>query len=80
MKDPDNAIVLSRNNRDKITDGVQCGCYFCIEVYDGAEIEEWADGGQTALCPKCGIDSVIPNETDKEYLTAACEHWFTGVE
>lgn len=38
------------------------GCYYCAEVYVLAEhpIQEWVDGKQTALCPVCGIDAVIP--------------------
>lgn len=38
--------------------------------------------GQTALCPHCGIDSVIPDRTygfrlTKELLKALCERWFS---
>jgi hypothetical protein len=33
---------------------------FSVTVFDVREIEEWIDGGQTALCPHCGIDSVLP--------------------
>lgn len=42
-----------------------CGCFFCERVYKPSEIVEWTDRrsddgpGQTALCPYCGIDSVI---------------------
>ncbi len=38
------------------------GCYYCREIYLVADkpINEWVDGEQTALCPVCGIDSVIP--------------------
>ena len=38
------------------------GCYYCGQVYKLAEhpIQECVDGGQTALCPVCGIDAVIP--------------------
>lgn len=45
------------------------GCYYCAEVYAVAEhpIEEWVDGEQTALCPVCGIDSVIPQLSSLEF-------------
>jgi hypothetical protein len=38
------------------------GCYYCGEVYELAQhpIVEWVDGEQTALCPICNIDAVIP--------------------
>lgn len=78
MKDPDYAIALSINNRGKIKNNTPCGCYFCATVFEGSEITEWVNAGQTALCPHCDIDSVIPNETDVDYLKASFERWFTG--
>ncbi len=55
------------------------GCYYCGRIYSVAmhPVEEWVDGGFTALCPKCGIDAVIPriykaqfSELDMEMLAA----------
>ena len=39
-----------------------CGCYYCENMYNPKEIEEWINDkeGATAICPKCGIDSVVP--------------------
>lgn len=39
--------------------------------------------GQTALCPHCGIDAVIPDRTfgfrvTRVLLVAMCERWFTA--
>jgi len=36
-----------------------CGCYYCCQTLEYSEIQEWIDHKQTALCPYCGIDSVI---------------------
>jgi hypothetical protein len=41
-----------------------CGCYCCVQVYSPELIAEWEDEEQTAICPKCGIDSVIPFDKD----------------
>jgi len=44
-----------------------CGCFYCLERFTPNEIEEWIDdeNGEkalaTALCPKCGMDSVLGN-------------------
>lgn len=46
--------------RHLITAETLCGCYYCQRVFFGKEIKEWCDGEQTPLCPKCGIDSVVP--------------------
>jgi hypothetical protein len=49
------------------------------------EIAEWvdddADGeGQTALCPKCGIDAVLPGNAGfdlaPDFLAKMKAHWF----
>ncbi len=41
-----------------------CGCFYCLAIFPSSSIEEWTDDdasgiGTTALCPKCGIDSVL---------------------
>jgi hypothetical protein len=65
-----------------------CGCFHCKNTFPPSEIENWLeeskDGlpgpGQTAMCPKCGIDAVLP-ESDKyqitiELLEAMNKHFF----
>ena len=79
MIDIEEAPSLSFNNRGKITNKTICGCYFCLDVFEGNDIEEWVNGGETALCPTCGIDSVLPNESDVGDLASAFERWFTEV-
>lgn len=50
----------SFKNRKKIAKrGHLCGCFSCLEMFDSADIEEWTDGGQTAICPECDIDAVL---------------------
>lgn len=50
---------LSIYNRENITDKTECFCFYCLESYPGKEIDGWTDNGQTAICPRCDIDSVI---------------------
>jgi hypothetical protein len=52
------------NHRDELIAGAKCGCFYCCAIFDVSEIADWVDEddrgiGQTALCPRCGIDSVI---------------------
>ncbi len=63
-------------NIEAVNNSEKCGCYHCISVFESSEITEWCDGEKTALCPSCGIDSVIPNETDINVLTTIWKHWF----
>ena len=35
------------------------GCYDCLFEGVPADIRYWTDGGQTPLCPQCGLDFVL---------------------
>ena len=73
---------FSDNNRAKLADGMY-GCFHCqaIILADQCPPVEWIDNGQTALCPSCGIDSVIsakdvPQIEDPEFLRRMHVAWF----
>jgi len=60
-----------------------CGCFYCLQTFLPSEIVEWFEEniefGETAVCPKCGIDSVLSSEfpiTDKYFLNEMNKHWF----
>ena len=70
----------SSMHRDSLEKDYVCGCFFCIEIFNPKEITEWIDNGQTAMCPKCGIDSIIGESSGypikKEFLKEMNEYWF----
>ena len=70
----------SSNHRDELLASDMCGCFYCLEIYNPNQIEDWVDDGQCALCAKCGIDSVIGSKSSfpisKEFLKAMHEYWF----
>lgn len=62
-----------------------CGCFYCFHVFEPREILDWVDEenvrGATALCPKCGIDSVIGSYSgypvsDLAFLKAINAYYF----
>ena len=75
---------FSSDHRREIEASEQVGCFYCSSVYDPKAIEEWVDeaedgNGTTALCAKCGIDSVLPGtkvELSPEVLADMREFWF----
>ena len=67
---------LSMLNRDRVRAAASCGCFHCQSIFASNEIRQWIDNGQTALCPRCGIDSVLPGVTDRETLAALRHHRF----
>lgn len=54
----------SIRHRAEIEASTVCGCFYCKEMFAPNDIQDWTDTSnpiaeQTALCPRCGIDSVI---------------------
>jgi len=57
-----------------------CGCFHCLALFEPSTIRNWIDDGQTALCPHCGMDSVVGAESGfdvrGEFLSAMQGRWF----
>lgn len=70
----------SSRHRKEVLDSKECGCFYCGAIFSSSEIMDWVDGGQTALCPKCGIDSVIGSHSGfpvtKDFLNQMNRYWF----
>jgi hypothetical protein len=81
---------FSGRHRDLLARSERAGCFYCRRTFDPREINEWIDGpqvasdetsdGVTALCPRCGIDAVLPSAmpvplTD-ELLAQMHSRWF----
>ena len=76
----------SFKNFDAIKQSKKCGCCYCEKIFDATEVDEWiteGDGQKTALCPYCGIDSVVQDfnvNITPELLAKMNEEWFGGSE
>jgi hypothetical protein len=84
----------SSGHRDSVERSVQCGCFYCLATFPPSEIADWIDPdpadpdrneepGKTALCPHCGIDSVLPDNVpgtplSAEMLGAMKGYWFSS--
>jgi len=80
-----NYLELAHNSssphKTEITATDLCGCFYCKQTFLPNEIEEWIEEniGETAICPKCGIDSVLSSKfpiTDKLFLNKMNKYWF----
>ena len=86
MKDIDLAYAHEQcnGNRKKLTKASVCGCFYCLRIYDPKEIVWESDEDNTAMCPYCGIDSVLPESANlpvtKALLKKMREFWFTESE
>ncbi len=66
-------------HRKSILENEFCGCFYCKKVYKSIEIKEWTDDEETAICPKCGIDSVLSSQLPidkREFLAAMNNYYF----
>lgn len=69
------------NNRKAIERDTRCGCYKCQSTFLPAEISRWLPDAsdETALCPVCGSDAVLPKSAgfplDTDFLTAMNDFW-----
>jgi hypothetical protein len=73
----------SFNNWDAIHEAEYGSCYYCLKVSPSNEIKEWSDerdGGKTALCPHCRIDSLLPGQFDKQTLQDLNKMYFSLTE
>ena len=72
----------SANHRAEVLASDVAGCFYCCKTFSPAKIDEWVDEGGCALCPNCGIDSVIGSASgypvqDGSFLKAMNEFWFS---
>jgi hypothetical protein len=77
---------------EEMARSAQAGCFYCCAVFSPSEISDWLDEAagdlsgavaseSTALCPRCGIDSVIGDAsgfpvTDPQFLKDMNRFWF----
>lgn len=92
MSEPPDIVEAHRlcsQHREAVLGAARCGCFYCCAVFAPAEIEFWVDPptgdddddlerGTTALCPRCGIDSVLPlgPGMDVAFLEHMKAYWF----
>jgi hypothetical protein len=71
----------SSSHRQEILSSNLCGCFYCRQTYPPSEILEWINdiNGETAICPKCGIDAVLSSKypiEDNRFLDEMNKYWF----
>lgn len=62
-------IKLAFKNKELIKKSNKCGCYYCKSILEPNKVEylEETDGYYTAVCPKCGIDSVLDDKSVENF-------------
>lgn len=67
-------------NKESVLSSKECGCFYCSRTFNPNEIVEWVrDHKPTAICPYCGIDSVIGDNSvsiTKDLLKEMYDYFF----
>lgn len=77
------AHEVSFRSRERLQASRWVGCFYCVTIYSPKSIRKWADEEQTAICPVCGIDSVLPlteEQFNSDFLEQMHHHWFALTE
>lgn len=69
------------DNKEDLQKDTRCGCFYCLKVFSPSEIMNYiADTKGTAICPYCGVDSVIGEHSGFpitiEFLSKMKDYWF----
>ena len=90
LADQESLHRLCTANRETLARASRAGCFYCCKIFAPSDVVDWVDGpqvetgslddGVTALCPHCGIDSVIPEVAGVAFSTELMQemraHWF----
>jgi hypothetical protein len=71
------AHKFASKHRGALEASEMCACFFCFRRFTSADIKKWVDVDQTALCPHCGLDSVLGNASvriDDRFLRKMHQH------
>ncbi|MGN0967121.1 MAG: cytoplasmic protein [Candidatus Coprovivens sp.] len=74
------AHKTSSHNKDLVKRSKICACFHCRTWFSSKEVNRWIPGEETAICPRCGIDSVIPDasgiQQDRDFVAEMHRYWF----
>ena len=83
----ESAHDLCHSSKESVLASGTVGCFYCLAIFDASackwhlETRGSLKGQTTAICPHCGIDSVIPKSDDytldEDFLRAMYARWFT---
>ncbi|RDU38033.1 cytoplasmic protein [Neobacillus piezotolerans] len=71
---------FSSHHREELVKDKKCGCFYCLKIFNPSEISAWTDNENTAICPYCGIDSIIGESLGfpitELFLKEMHKYWF----
>ena len=72
--------AYASHNKHMVEKSDKCYCFHCKSMFESSEVDSYLENEQTALCPKCNIDSVIPDSVDdtvdESVIAEMHDYWF----
>ncbi|KAL9652435.1 hypothetical protein ABK040_000008 [Willaertia magna] len=74
------SVCVTRNS-EMVKKSKFCYCVCCLEKYPASEVNLYEDdmiqdvNGFTVMCPKCGVDSVVPDAFGEEVTESLLREW-----
>lgn len=79
MKFSNLAHSAMKNRRHQQTSN-EAVCFHCANLFRASDVKEYTDSGETALCPKCGVDAVLFESSghpmNLDFAEGAMKYWF----
>ncbi len=73
---------LSTRNKLVVTNATRVGCFYCKKIYPASEVVEFSKRNDSAICPHCSIDAVLPEYGSfvptEEILNQMYQYWFAN--
>ena len=72
--------TYASHNKKLIEKSEKCYCFHCKNAFESTRIERYLVNEETALCPECGMDSIIPDSIDESIdentILEMHDYWF----
>lgn len=67
-------------NKDLVKRSKICACFCCKTWFSSKEVDSWIPGEETAICPRCGVDAVLPDAAgiplDRDFVVEMHNYYF----
>ena len=72
--------LLSSGHRAILEGAREIYCFDGEHVVSFREIKDWIDDGETALCPSCGTDCLVPSCLSEDQIKEMHDYWMSTHE
>ena len=72
--------AYASHNKHLVEQSEKCYCFHCKGVFNSSEIGSYLENEESALCPNCNVDAIIPDgiddTIDESVIADMHDYWF----